>query len=455
MTNSLVVVGGGAGGLSAARAAVAMGVRPLLVSEGPLGGECTHTGCVPSKALIRAARTGEGFAGARERVDAAIARIAATEDEASLAREGIDVLRGRARFTAPGRLDMDGRAVSAPRVVLATGTRPVVPPIPGLDGVPVLTNENVFTLPACPSSLAVIGAGAVGCELAQAFARLGARVFLIERLQRLLAAEEPAASTVVTAALTRGGVTVHTGITVAEVGVTPDGVVLTLDDGSRVEVQRVLVAAGRRPAVEGLGLDRAGVTLTDSGHVRVDARLATSAPGVFAAGDVTGLLPFTHAADEMGRVAARNALSRHPHARFARAAVPWVTFTDPEVARVGLTEAQAAHIRGARVAEVPMSEVDRAVIEDRTEGFVRLIAGPRPVLGDRWGGRLLGATIVAPRAGEMIHEAALAMRTGMFTGRLAQTVHAYPTWSVAVRMAAAQFVTTVGGRDARPARATG
>ncbi|MGH3276198.1 MAG: FAD-dependent oxidoreductase, partial [Streptosporangiaceae bacterium] len=216
---------------------------------------------------------------------------------------------------------------------------------------------------------------------------------------------------------------------------------------------RLLVATGRQPVADHLGLENAGVRVDERGCVVTDRHLATTAPGIYAAGDVTGRMPFTHAAHAMGRLAARNALRRRwsPPAAFATRAIPWVVFTDPEVAQVGLTEAQAAAHPGARVAWLPLSEADRAVTAGRTQGFVMIIAGRRRVLGTAGGGRVLGATIVAPRAGEMIHEPALAMRTGMFTGRLAQTVHAYPTWSLAIQQAAAQFFGQYGSRTARPA----
>jgi pyruvate/2-oxoglutarate dehydrogenase complex dihydrolipoamide dehydrogenase (E3) component len=230
---------------------------------------------------------------------------------------------------------------------------------------------------------------------------------------------------------------------------------LALASGQEVAADRLLVAAGRRPVTDHLDLENAGVRLDEHGYVVTNRHLATTAPGIYAAGDVTGRMPFTHAAHAMGRLAARNALRRRwsPPGSFATSAIPWVVFTDPEVAQVGVTEAQAAAARaGARVAYLPMSEADRAVTAGRTEGFVKIIAGRRRVLGDAGGGRVLGATIVAPRAGEMIHEPALAMRAGMFTGRLAQTVHAYPTWSLAVQQAAAQFFGAFGGRTARPAQ---
>jgi pyruvate/2-oxoglutarate dehydrogenase complex dihydrolipoamide dehydrogenase (E3) component len=210
------------------------------------------------------------------------------------------------------------------------------------------------------------------------------------------------------------------------------------------------VPAGRRPVTDGLDLDRAGVTRDDRGHIVTDDHLATTAEGVYAAGDVTGRMPFTHAAFAMGRLAAGNALSRRRR-RYDSTATPWVTFTDPEVARVGITEAAAA-ARGGRVAHLPMSEMDRAVTAGRTDGFITLIAGPRRLLRHLGGGQIVGATIVAARAGEMIHEPALAMATNMFTGRLAEATHAYPTWSYGIQLAAAQFFVPIGGRRARRAR---
>ncbi|MFP3899737.1 MAG: dihydrolipoyl dehydrogenase family protein [Acidimicrobiia bacterium] len=447
----LVVVGAGAAGLAAARAGARRGARVLLVQQGPLGGDCTFTGCVPSKALIDAARRRLPFdraiAAARRAVDV----VAATETDDVLQREGVDVAHGWATFREPGVLEVDGTLARARRIVIATGAHPAVPPIDGLGDVDHLTTETVWGLDAAPTSLAVLGGGATGCELAQAFARLGSTVTLVEALDRVLPHEEPDASAVVSEALSADGVSVRTADAVVRVEplARNGGARLNLAGGGTLEVQRVLVAAGRTGTIQGLGLDAAGVETT-RGFVATADTLATTASGVWAAGDVTGRLQFTHAADEMGRVAAANALGRSGRRRFRTDAVPWVTFTDPEVGRVGITETEAAE-RGGRVAYLPMTEVDRAIAAGETRGFVKLIAGPRRVLRNTGGGRVLGATIVAGRAGEMIHEPALAMRTDMFAGRLAQTVHAYPTWSVAVRQAAAQLFMETGGRQATAA----
>lgn len=452
MYYDLVVVGGGAAGISAARAGVAVGVRTALVSDGPPGGDCTFGGCVPSKTLIEAAAQGAGFAAAMQRVHQTVARIAGTEDAATLAKEGIDVLDGRAMFTSPQEVRLEGRPLPARRFVLASGSRPAVPPIRGLADLRFLTNETIFELSEQPTRLAIMGGGAIGCELAQAFARLGSAVTVVEAAPRLLPREEPEASEVLARVFAEAGIGVRTGSPVTEVRDRNGEIELAVESGSPVVADAVLVAVGRTAATADLGLDAASVELDERGFVRTDERLATTAAGIYAAGDVTGRLPFTHAAYAMGRLAARNALRRR-QARLDTTAVPWVTFTAPEVAHVGLTEAQAAdRVPGARVAYLPMDELDRAITAGRTDGFVKLLAGPRRLTGNAGGGRLLGATVVADRAGEMIHEVVLAMRTSMFTGRLAQAVHAYPTWSMGVQIAAAQFFGEFAGRTARPAR---
>ena len=461
----MIVIGGGAAGLGAARAAAGRDARTLLVSDGEIGGDCTFTGCVPSKTVIEAAARGVPFGTAMRDVRAAIARIAATEDDSALRRDGISVVHGAATFASSGEVRVDGRTLRAGRYVIATGTRPAVPPLPGLtDGVPsagppigpvprvrYLTNENVFDLAERPGSLAVLGGGATGCELAQAFARLGTRVTVVEAHDRLLPAEDPDVADVIGDVFAADGISVRTGTTLDRVAPCDAGVRMVPRAGAVVEAERLLVATGRRPSTDGLGLEAAGVRTDGSGFVVTDPALATTAPGIYAAGDVTGRYPFTHAAFAMGRIAARNALRRcgQRGARFDTTAIPRVMFTRPEVAHVGVTAADVAGRDDVRIAYLPMSEFDRAIVAGQTDGFVKLIAGRRRLLGTTGGGRLLGATIVAGRAGEMIQEPALAIATRMFTGRLGQVTHAYPTWSLAVQYAAAQFFMPVAGRTAR------
>jgi pyruvate/2-oxoglutarate dehydrogenase complex dihydrolipoamide dehydrogenase (E3) component len=453
----LIVIGGGAAGLAAAQAGAAAKARTLLISEGELGGECTFSGCVPSKTLIEAAARGAGFDEAVVAVRKTVAAIAATETGDVLTRRGIDVLRGHAEFAAPRQVAVDGRAVRGNGFVLATGSRPAIPAVPGLAGVPYLTNENVFELDGRPESLAIVGGGAMGCELAQAFSRLGSRVTVIEAAPRLLPDADPEVANVLGEVLAAEGVTVRAGTAIegAEINQDGNGCLLRLPGSATVAAARLLVAAGRVPVTEGLGLDAAGIRVDEGGAIAVGDSLATTADGVYAAGDCTALMPFTHAAYAMGRIAARNALRRRwqPPGSFSMHAIPQVVFTDPEAAQVGFSEGRAAErASGARVAYLPMREVDRAVTAGRTEGFIKIIAGPRRLTGHLGGGQLLGATIVSRRAGEMINELALAIRVGMFTGRLAQATHAYPTYSLGIQQAAAQFFGEYGGRTARPAR---
>ena len=452
MDHDLIIIGGGAGGLSAARAARWVGADVLLVNDGPLGGDCTFTGCVPSKALLAASRDGMEFGPAMDRVREAISRVAANETAEVLRSEGVKVIEGRATVATHDTVIVDSKRISAPKIVVATGGRAFVPPIPGLDSVDLLTNESVFGLTDKPASLGIVGGGAIGCEMAQAFSRLGVQVTLFELAPHLLPREEPAAGAVVESVLESDGVTVRTGLNIDKVAPTDDGLAVKVASAQgEFSFEKILLAVGRVPNSAGMGLEGVGVKFDSRGFIQTDRRMATATRGIYAVGDVTGKLPFTHAALEMGRLAVGNALKKGPRGDFRTSWIPWATFTDPEVARVGMTEAEAAD-HGGLVAEAPISTLDRAVTDGYNEGFIKLIAGPRRGLRRLGGGQLLGATIVAPRAGEMIHEVALAMRTRMFTGRLAQTVHAYPTWSHGVQMTAAQFFGEVDGRAARPAR---
>ena len=459
MDHDLIVVGGGAAGLGTVRAARWAGADVALVTDSAPGGDCTFTGCVPSKTLLAAARDGLSFAEAMARVRSTVEQIAATESADVLREQGVTVVEGRARLVTHDTVAVGEQRITAPRIVLATGSRPKLPDdIPGLAEARPLTNETVFDLTEAPESLAIIGGGPTGCELAQAFALLGVEVTLFEYRQQLLPGSEPEAAATVSAALQACGVRVRRNIRVAEVeslgheGSGPYRVMRRhprsggLSDA--VVLERLLVAAGRTPSTEGLGVEEMGIKVGPNGMIITDARLATSVKGVYAAGDVTGRAHLSHAADEMGRVAAGNALGKGPRGRFRGDLVPTVVFTDPEVASVGVIPWHAPP--GSRVAYLPLSEVDRALTDGRTDGFIAIVAGPRRWLRNAGGGRILGATIVAPRAGEMIQEIVLAMRTKAFAGRLAQASHAYPTWSSGVQKAAAQFFGEIDGRQARP-----
>ena len=453
--HDVVVVGAGSGGLAAASIARFRGASVCIVQDGPVGGDCTWTGCIPSKALLAAAGRGESFHDAMESVHGAVAEVAATETVDVLRADGYTVVEGRGRILGGGRVEVGGEVVRGHHIIISPGSMPAVPPIPGMAETPYLTNENIFELKELPKTLVVIGGGPIGCEMAQAFSALGSRVTVVEGENRLLPLDDPAASAIARETLESAGVSVNTGVQAASVEGDVSAVQIVLDEGTRVEASSVLVATGRAPSHAKMGLEDAGVNFDEQGWIVVDRHLQTDAKGVWAIGDAIGTMQFTHAAAHMARLAVENALgigiAKVRKHRFNPDEIPWVTFMSPEIAQVGLTEAQAKQVRGAKVAELPLTEIDRAVAAHRTTGFVKLVAAPMPVIGFAGGGgKLIGATIVADRAGEMIGEAALAIRTSMFTGRLAQTVHPYPTWSTALQMAASQFLGTYNGRTARP-----
>lgn len=445
----LVVLGGGAGGLGAARAGLWEGASVALISDAPLGGDCTWTGCVPSKALIEASRDGSTFAEAMERITAVTTHIGATEDAPQLRHEGADVIEGRGVFVGPRTIEVDGRRVTGKNVVIATGSRAGVPPIPGLDDVPFLTNETFWEQTELPESMIIIGGGPIGCELGEALARFGTSVTIVEYAPRILGRYEPDAAELVAAGLRRNGVDIVTDARSTRVTHSEGRFVLELE-GRTVEAATVLVAAGRAPNTENLGLDVAGVELDDRGWVVTDRYLRTNVKGVFAVGDVNAKLMLSHAADEMGRVAAWTALRPGRRYAFVPERIPHVVFTTPEIASIGVLEAEAPG--DARVAEIDMHANDRALAADEPEGFVRLIAKKDWLTGHKAGGKLIGATIVGGRAGELINECALVMRSGAYAGRLAQTVRAYPSWSTIMQKAAARWFFDVEGQGARPPR---
>lgn len=454
----VLVVGGGAAGMTAARTAAAEGARTVLVERAPaLGGECTYVGCVPSKVLIEgakhfwSARNGgrwgvvtEGlrmdFAALMTRKDAVIADIARDERDEAFIASGIAVRHGSLRFTGPHDAVIDGIAHRFDSAVVATGSDPAIPAGIGLEHVPHLTNETIFSLTALPRRLVVLGGGPIGLELGQAFARLGSRVTVLHRGGRLLAKEEPEVSALVLDRLKAEEVEVRLGSRAATVA--RDGRQIAIrcagpEGEETLHADAVLVATGRRPRVEGFGLTDLGVAL-GGGAITVDDRMRTTARHVYAAGDVTGGHLFTHVAGHEGRVAGQNAAGGRKKVDYR--VVPWVTFLDPEVAHVGLTEAQAREAHGdVRVVRLPMSRVDRARILGEGKGLIKLIVAPRRLVGRIGGGEIVGAHIVGPRAGELLHEVVVAMQARVFAGRLAQAIHAYPTTSMGIQGAASQL----------------
>lgn len=425
-TYDLVVIGGGTAGVVCAVGGASLGARVALVERDRLGGECLHTGCVPSKALLGAARAAVDFTTAMSRVRRAIAAIEPHDSASRLASLGVDVFFGGAEFRSTREAVVGDRRLRFRRAVIATGSRAAVPHIPGLSTIPYLTNESLFSISEQPRSLAVLGGGPMGCEMAQAFVRLGTQVTLVEASARLLTRDDADAASIVAKRLQDDGVTVLTGTEVTGAA-REDGAIVLAHAAGTVTVDAVLLATGRLPNTEQLRLDAAGVE-ADARGIRVDDYLRTTNPRVYASGDVCPGLHFTHAADATSRLVVENALFFR-RKRASRLLIPWCTFTSPEVAHVGMS-AVAAEAAGCRSITVPLADVDRAVIDGDTTGFVRV---------HHDGGRSRGATIVAPHAGEMIGAVAVVMRRGGTLSELASTVFPYPTTSTALRHAGDAF----------------
>ena len=445
----LCIIGGGSAGLTVAAGAAQLGARVVLIERGEMGGDCLNYGCVPSKALIAAGHAAQAmrdagrfgiapvepavdFAATMDHVQGVIAAIAPIDSAERFEKLGVRVLRTAARFVSPDTVEVGGERIRARRFVIASGSRPTAPPIPGLDTVPYLTNETVFANRQRPQHLAIIGGGPIGMEMAQAHRRLGARVTVLEAAT-ILGKDDPELAAIVTARLESEGVVLRDKVRISRVSGAAGAISIELDGGERIDASHLLVAAGRAPNIEDLDLDKAGVAFTRRG-VTVDKRLRTSNRRIYAIGDVNGLHPFTHMAGFQGSLVIRNALFRLP-VNVHATALPWATYTDPELAQVGLSEAQARerHADGVRVVRWPLHENDRAQAERATAGLVKVVADRR--------GRVLGAGIVAPHAGELIHVWCLAMARGLKLGTVAQMVVPYPTLGEASKRAAGSFFT--------------
>lgn len=440
----LVVIGGGSGGLVVASVASQLGLDVTLIEKAArLGGDCLHYGCVPSKSLIRVAkvaslmrRAGEfglapidpqvNLGQVNDHVQAVIDSIQAHDDPERFRGYGCEVLLGSsAEFVSSHEVRVGGQVIRGKRFVIVTGSAPLIPPIPGLAEAGFLTNQDLFSLRELPRRLLVLGGGPVGLEMAQAFARLGSRVTVVERSPHLLSQEDSEMADTLQAMLTAEGVEVHTSTTAAQVFKNGDARIVECVGGLQLEADAILVAVGRRPNVAGLGLEAAGVG-HDAKGIEVDRRLRTSQRHIYACGDVCGPFPFTHMAEYQAGIIISNAVFRFPKKADYRV-VPWVTFTDPELARVGLTEQQAREQDiEPEVLRFSFAQVDRAITEVEAHGMVKLVARK---------GKLLGASILGPHAGELIHEMALAMKTGASLGDISATIHAYPTLAQANRRA--------------------
>ncbi len=444
---NLVAIGAGAAGLVSAGGAGLLGAKAAIIERALMGGDCLNVGCVPSKALIRAARavydlrmaeefgvrlTAEpqiNFAEAMERMRRLRARVSPNDSVSRFQNEfGVDVYFGDARFVGPAEIEVGGKCLEFDRAVITTGGRPVELPIPGLKETGYFTNENIFKLTELPRRVAVIGGGAVGCELAQAFLRFGGRVTIINDVARILPREDADAVAIVHRQLEREGATIINWAMITRVERRGDDKIIVFfsnGEESEVSCDAILSAAGRAPNVEGLNLEVAGVDYSREGVI-VDDYLRTTNPRVYAAGDVCSKFKFTHAADAMARAALRNALF-FGRARASAMVMPWVIYTDPEVAHAGLyaADARAAGFDVATITE-SFEDVDRAILDGEEEGFAR-------VHYDRGTGKILGGTIVARHAGEMIGELTLAITNGLKMGALADAIHPYPTQAEALR----------------------
>ena len=446
----LLVIGAGPGGIVAARTAAADGARVALVERYQLGGNCINEGCIPSKTLLRSAqlyaemRTAErygvappptlpvDFVMAMERVRRVRARLSRTDTPAQLLQAGIALYFGCARFVGPDAVDVDGTRITFKKALIATGSRAVLPQIKGLNEAGFLNNESVFEVTALPASLLVIGGGPLGCEIAQAFARFGTRTVMVHSEPLFLPKEERDAAQMVSDALARDGVEIHLNSHVVSVQQEADGKhvqMLSAGNVSSTVVEAVLTGIGRRPAVQALDLERAGVAYDAHTGIHVDDFLRTSNPRIYAAGDVCLEHRFTNTAEMSARIVVANALFLGRR-RMSALQIPWCTYTDPQVAHVGMYVRQAREQKiPVKTYTVPMHDVARAIADSEEDGFVKIHVREGT-------DHILGATIVGRSAGEMINTVSLAMVAGIGLRRLARVVHAYPTQGDAIRLAA-------------------
>ena len=446
---NLVVIGAGTAGLVTAAGGAGLGARVALIEKHLLGGDCLNVGCVPSKCVIRSSRvTGEidrapelgvrvppgtaaDFPAVMERMRRLRARISHHDSVRRFQGLGVDVFLGDAQFTGRDTAAVNGRTLRFSRAVIATGARPAAPPIPGLAETGYLTNETVFSLTELPRRLAVIGAGPIGCEMAQAFRRLGAEVWLLEAQDQILTREDRDAAEILQRAFVREGIHLVLGCKILTVEARGREKVIQFEGNAScadVSVDEILVGAGRAPNVEGLNLEVAGVAYTTHG-VEVNDYLQTTNPRIYAAGDICLPHKFTHTADATARIVLQNALFLG-RKKVSALVIPWCTYTDPEIAHVGMHEGDALH-RGIAVDTFvrPLKEVDRAIADGEEDGFVKVHV-------KKGTDRILGATIVARHAGEMLSEITLAMVGNLGLKMIANVIHPYPTQAEAIRQAA-------------------
>jgi pyruvate/2-oxoglutarate dehydrogenase complex dihydrolipoamide dehydrogenase (E3) component len=436
-----IIIGAGSAGLSAVEFASKLGVKVLLVESNKIGGDCTWTGCIPSKALLHCANriyeTQEGitqnYISGEVKVDFSeimtyvknkIQLIAESESPEVLRKEGIDVLIGEAQFTSRNKIKVNGQVYIGKKVLVCTGAQPIVPPVEGITHIPYLTYETIFDLKVLPKHLLVVGGGPIGCEMAQAFRRFGSEVTIVEGMTHLLPRDDPEACKVLEAQFFEEGINIISKDIVTKV-VTDESIediILHTRNGIKLNGSHVLVAVGRKPNNNRLNIELADVKLDEKGGILVNKHLKTSNTNIYAAGDCIGGFQFTHLAGFQGFTAARNALLPGNMIGLPEN-VPWTTFTQPEVAHIGLRQPTDYN----KPDEIftcfwPLTKSDRAIIDSKTRGFVKVL--------NKKSGEILGVSIVAPNAGEMIHEWVLAIDQGIKVGSVASSIHVYPTYSI-------------------------
>ena len=453
---NLVVIGAGTAGLVTAAGAAGLGAKVALIERSMMGGDCLNVGCVPSKALIRSAHAirdvrdahefgvriqGEptvDFAAVMERMRRLRAGISPNDSVKRFSELGIDVFIGQAEFQKAGQIKVGDQTLSYAKAVIATGARAADLPIPGLKEAGYLTNETVFSLTELPARLVVIGAGPIGCELAQSFARFGSKVTLVESSGHILPREDPEAAKRVQASLERDGVQIVSGGKDAIVSREGDERIITLKGGSQpleIRCEAIVAGVGRTPNVEGLNLEAVGVDYDARAGVKVDDKLRTSNNHIYAAGDICSRYKFTHTADAMARIVIQNALF-FGRAKTSALTIPWCTYTDPEIAHVGLYEHEAKE-KGIELQtfQIELDDVDRAILDGQTAGMLKVHV-------KKGTDKILGATLVASHAGDMISEITLAMTAGIGLGKIGKTIHPYPTQAEVIKKAADAYSRT-------------
>ena len=450
---NLVVIGGGSAGLVAASGASSLGAKVAIIEKGLLGGDCLNYGCVPSKGLIRAAKAAAGVADAGRfginvpegvsvdfntamgHVRKVRSDIAPHDSAQRYTDMGVDVYFGAAEFIGPNKVQVDGQTLEFSKAMIATGSHPAHIPIPGLAETGYLNNESVFNLTEQPKTMAVIGAGPIGSELSQAFQRLGTQVILIDMADHILPREDADAAEIIQEQLIKEGIQLVLGARTQNVSAKNGRKLIEYEQNGKnasIEVDEILLAVGRRPNVKGLGLENAGVEYTKRG-VSVNEQLQTTNPNIFAAGDVAVKYQFTHVAGHSGAIVVQNALFPFPKRKFSDLIIPWVTYTQPEVAHVGIyaTEAAEENIE-IDTYSAKMKAVDRAVTDGETDGFIKVHTA-------KGSGKILGATIVGAHAGELINEITIAMKHKLSLGALASVIHPYPTEAEIINKVAIEY----------------